>query len=138
MSSGRITIDGIKELQASLKEVDGELQKQLRVVFNEAAQMVVDTAQAQIPKKSGKAARSVKAQSQQRKVIVKAGGKRVPYYGWLDFGGAVGRNKSIKRAFLKDGRYIYPAYYKNRDEILKHIEEGLTDLVKKAGLDING
>lgn len=138
MSSGKITIDGIKELQAALKEVDGEMQKQLRVVFNEAAQMVVDTAQAQVPKKSGRAARSVKAQSQQRKVIVKAGGKRVPYYGWLDFGGGVGRNKSIKRAFLKDGRYIYPAYYKNRDEILKHIEEGLTDLVKKAGLDING
>lgn len=138
MSNGRITIDGIKELQASLKAVDGEMQKQLRVVFNNAAQLVVDTASAKIPKKSGRAARSVKAQSQQRKVMIKAGGKRVPYYGWLDFGGAVGRSNSVKRDFLKDGRYIYPAYYKNRDEIFKTIEEGLVDLIKKAGLDVNG
>lgn len=129
-----VRIDGLRELQAKLKAVDGQLQKQLRLVLNDAVQIVVDDAKGSVPKRTGKAANSLKAQSQQRKAVIKAGGARVPYYPWLDFGGAVGRNNSVNRDFIKSGRYIYPSIGRNRDEVIDKMAEGVYRLMKKAGL----
>jgi hypothetical protein len=130
----QIRVQGLREFQAKLRAADGEAQKLLRVVLNDAAEIVVKEANSLVPRKSGNAANSIKAQSSQREGRVKAGGIRVPYYAWLDFGGGVGRSKSIKRPFMKSGRYIYPAAKDKRNAVAERVEEGMTELAKKAGL----
>lgn len=129
-----LRIEGLREFQAKLKAADGQTQKRLRLVLNSAADLIVTGARPLVPVRTGKAANSLKAQSSQRLARVKAGGAKVPYYGWLDFGGSVGRQNSIHRPFLKDGRYIYPTYDANRPQILNIIEDGLSEIITGAKL----
>lgn len=129
-----IRVEGLVEFQRKLKALDGESQKQIRLVLNDAAELVVTKSRSLVPRRSGAAAASIKAQSTQRQGRVKGGSGRVPYYAWLDFGGSVGRNNSIKRPFYKDGRYIYKVFDANRDVVQQRMVAGLDRLIRKAGL----
>lgn len=129
-----VRIEGLREFQKKLKEADGNSQKELRLVFNDAADLVVSGAKQTIPVRTGRAASTVKAQSSQRQARVKAGSAKVPYYGWLDFGGSVGIHNSVKRPFIKDGRYLYPTFQANKGNVLDRLERGLEQLITKAGL----
>lgn len=129
-----IKVTGLRELQASLKAVEDGLQKQLRVVLNDAAELVAADARRKVPQRTGRAAQSLKAQSGQREAKIVGGSKKVPYYGFLDFGGRVGKNKSVTRPFRRSGRYIYPAYASNRDDVARKIADGLGELIRQAGL----
>jgi hypothetical protein len=60
----------------------------------------------------------------------------VPYYPWLDFGGRVGRSRSVVRPYLKQGRYIYRAYFANRDRFAQLLEDTLVDVARQAGLEV--
>lgn len=130
-----IKIEGLQRLNRSLRAISKDAPKQLRLVGNEAAELVVDDAKPEVPTMSGTAARSVKAASTRTAAQVKAGGARAPWYPWLDFGGRVGINRSVKRQFIKRGRYIFPAYVDNRDQIGEKLEKGMTDLIRDAGLE---
>lgn len=132
-----IKINGLRDLQAALRQMDGESQKQLRVVLNRAAELVIDKARPRVPVDSGAAKSSLKARSGQREAKVVGGGRKAPYYPWLDFGGKVGRNKSIERKFISSGRFIYPAYKSQQDEILKALEKGIVELAQGAGLEVS-
>ena len=130
-----VQVKGLVEFQRALKQLDGESQKQLRLVFNDAAELVAGRASRLVPVNSGKARRSVRALSTQREGRVAGGSGRVPYYPWLDFGGSVGRKRSVRRKFLRDGRYIYASYNRLRPQVIERLEEGMTRLIKEAGLD---
>lgn len=130
-----VRIDGLRELQAALKRMDGQSQKRLRIVLNDAAELVVSGARPRVPRRTGRAAASLKPSSGQREASVKAGGGRVPYYGFLDFGGAVGRHDSVRRPFLPEGRYLYPTYRDRKGSIRAKISAGLEALIRDAGLD---
>ncbi len=134
-----IRVEGLREFQRALKEMDGESQKKLRLVLNDAAELVVDRARRNVPVKTGGARKSIRVSSSQREARVKAGGARVPYYGFLDYGGKTGRwpNGTHRRPFERDGRYLYPAYYAERRSILERLERGLTDLARDSGLDVS-
>lgn len=137
--SEAIKIEGLNEFVRNLKRIDSDLPKAVRKAFNSAADIVVEDARPSIPKRSGKAQAAVRAQSTQTSARVKGGGAKAPYYPWLDFGGRVGRKKAVKRAFLKEGRYIYAAYYRNRDS--GKFEEVMTDalvaVVEGAGIGVD-
>lgn len=135
-----VQITGLRDLQAQLKAFDGESQKRLRVVLNEAAPLVVDAAQPLTPHKSGRARASIKAMSGQRDAKVQAGSARAPYFGFLDYGnvvgggqGAVGREDSNPRVFEPGGRIIYPAFRKVQPEVVERLNEGLTLLIAEMG-----
>lgn len=132
-----IAVSGLRELSRSLSKVDGESAKQLRIVFNEAAELVITTARPRIPRRTGRAAGSLKTKSTRTAVRVAFGGPRAPYYPWLDFGGKVGRRKSVVRPFLSDGRYVYPAYYDRRDDIVRAMQEGIERVARGAGLEVS-
>lgn len=132
-----IKIKGLIEFQRALKAVEDGAQKQLRVVFNSVAETVAGGARRRVPTKSGKAKASVKVASSQREAIVKAGGARVAYYPWLDFGGRVGIHKSVSRPFVQGGRYLYPSYDASRASIGPALERGLVELVRDAGLEVD-
>lgn len=132
-----VKVDGLKEFSANLKRLDTGLPKALRMALNSAADVVVAAARPRIPTRSGKAKASVKARSTRKASRVVGGGKRAPYYPWLDFGGRVGRNRSVRRPFLKDGRYIYDAYFDNSRRFGEVLEESLIDVAREAGVEID-
>jgi len=132
-----IKVTGLREFQRALKELDGESQKQLRVVLNSVSETVAKGAARRVPVKTGRASSSLRAQSSQREARVIGGSKKVSYYGWLDFGGRIGRNKSNHRPFVKSGRYMYPTFTANRDSIYKALTAGLTDLARDSGLTVH-
>lgn len=133
-----IRIDGLKEFNRSLKRMDKGLPKAVRLASNEAADIVVREAKPRVPigpGKGGHAASSIKAASTAKAARISAGGKRFPYYAWLDFGGRVGPRKSVKRPFLKSGRYIWKAYDDRKAEVEQQLATGLTEVARSAGLD---
>jgi len=133
-----IRIDGLAEFSRRLKKLGADLPKALRVALNEAANMVVDEARPKVPKRSGRAQRSIKARSTRTAVRIVAGGARAPHYPWLDFGGRVGPARSIVRPFYKDGRYIYKGYFEKSSsgEFQEALSRALVDVAKQAGLEV--
>ena len=132
-----ISIKGLRELQAALKNLDGESQKRLRVVFNEAAETVVQGARRRMPTRTGKAKASVRATSGQREAKVSAGSKKTPYTPWLDYGGKTGRNRSVSRPFVSGGRYVYPTYNANKTSIQAALQKQIIELVESVGLEVS-
>lgn len=132
-----IQVVGLKQFTKALKDMDKELPKTLRLVNNAVANIVVEGAAPEIPSRSGRARRSLKARSTRTAVRIAAGGKRVPYYGWLDFGGSTGINRSVHRPFYKEGRYIYPTYTASRDRVTDEMIAGYTQLARDAGLEVS-
>lgn len=138
MSGEPIRIEGIREFQKALREIDRDLPKQMRVIFNEATGVVIDWAVPRIPKRSGRAAGSVKARSSQRDARVAIGGRRAPYMPWLDFGGEGKRpGRPSARPFRRKGRYLYAGLDATRDDVQRIMVEGLAALAAGAGLEMD-
>lgn len=127
-----IEIRGIKEFQRSLRQMDADLPKQIRVVLNSATQLVLDYAQPRFPKLSGRAAGSLKARSSQREARIALGGSRAPYAPGLDFGG--GRPQFPP--YRPGGRYVYKGLEVRRDEITAAMSTGLVALGRDAGVEV--
>jgi cytosine/adenosine deaminase-related metal-dependent hydrolase len=132
-----IKIEGLRDFQRALKQMDGESQKQLRIALNKAADLVAADASAKVPRRSGRAAHTVRAQSSQTEARVLGGTKKISYYPWLDFGGRIGRNKSVHREFVKRGRYIYPAYVRQYSDVMAALTDALVELAQDAGLEVH-
>lgn len=134
-----IKVAGLSAFSRSLRKIDSELPKALRIANNEAADIVVGYAVPRVPtgpKRGGHAKRSIKAKSTRTAVRVSAGGKRQPYYAWLDFGGRVGINRSIHRRFIKGGRYLYPGFTENREAVQQELTGALVAVAAEAGLEV--
>lgn len=132
-----IRITGLAQFRRELRKMDRELPKTLRLALNQASDLVIDTALPWVPRVTGRAAASLKARSTQTSARVAGGSARAPYYPWLDFGGSVGRKRSVKRAFYKHGRYIYRAYDLKRDEIEQILQDAIVKLATEAGLGVD-
>lgn len=135
-----IKIEGLSEFVRNLKKLDSDLPKAARLAGNEAANLIVGVAKPKVPRgpgRGGHAANSVKAKSTRTAARVAGGGKKYPYYGWLDFGGAVGRNRSVTRPFLKSGRYIWAAYDAHSDDVYKRLAGALVDVARQAGVEVD-
>jgi hypothetical protein len=131
-----IRIDGLKEFQKALRDMDRALPKQLRVILNEATSVVIDWARPRVPKRTGRAAASIKARSSQREARVAIGGRKAPYMPWLDFGGEGKRpGRPSARPFIKKGRYLYAGLDATRDEVTEVMSKGMTALAASAGLE---
>lgn len=133
-----IRITGLKEFQKSLRSMDSGLPKLLRLAFNEATAVVIDWAVPRIPRKTGRAAASVKARSSQREARVAIGGRRAPWMPWLDFGGQGKRpGRPAPRPFIRKGRYLYAGLDATHDDVTKIMERGIADLARRAGLEVS-
>lgn len=131
-----IKIEGLAEFNRDLRKLDKELPKALRLAHNEAAQLIVDYAKPRVPRKTGRAAGTIKAKSTRTESRVQGGSKRVSYYPWLDFGGRVGPKRSVHRPFIKQGRYLYPALGANYDKFTALLEAKLIDVARSAGVEV--
>lgn len=129
-----VRIEGLREFNRSLKDLDADLPKAVRLAFNTAADIVVEDAKPRVVRDTGRAKRSVRARSTRTKSRIVGGGAKAPHYPWLDFGGRVGRNRSVRRPYLKQGRYIYKAFYDNERRYVEVMADALTDVARQAGL----
>jgi multidrug efflux pump subunit AcrA (membrane-fusion protein) len=130
-----VKVKGLRELQAALKATEDGAQKELRVALNRAAELVARGAARRVPTKTGRARASLRAQSSQREARVVGGSKKVPYYGWLEFGGRIGKDRSVRRPFVQGGRYLWPSYAAQRAQVAQVIAGELDALMKRTGLD---
>ena len=138
MSIGKIEVTGLRDFQKQLRAMDAGLPRQIRLVLNEAADIIVDWDMAHMPKRSGRARASVKSRSTQRQAQVAIGGNRAPYVPWLDFGGQGKRPaRPPKRPFIKDGRYTYQGLKMRRNDILEVMQRGLVALATGAGAEVS-
>lgn len=133
--SFEIQIDGLKDVQKRLKAVDKSAPKALRVGLNEVAELVISKARPLMPRRTGAMQRSLKARSTRTESRVTLGGNKAPYALWIEFGGKVGRKKSVVRPFIKEGRYLFPTIRRNRAEIQALGAEKLTEALREAGLE---
>lgn len=133
----KISIEGLAEFNRGLRKLDKDAPKGLRLALNEAADLLIDRVRPLIPKRTGAAAKSLKARSTRTSARVSIGGTKAPYYPWLDFGGRTGRKRSVIRPFIKEGRYIYPTLRKINPEIQKKLSGALTEVARGAGLEVD-
>lgn len=135
-----IKVEGLREFRKRLRKMNPEVAKGMRLASNAAAQIIVDKAKPKVPigpGKGGHAVSSIKVASTARAARISAGGKKFPYYAWLDFGGGVGPLKRSRRPFLKSGRYIWAAFEEERDRVEKEMADQLTALAQRAGMEVN-
>ena len=122
--SGGFKVDGLKELQKEIRRTeDVELKKQLRLANKEAAQVVADQAKVEVPRRSGRLARSIGTQASQTSASVKAGtAARVPYAGPIHFG--------WPKRNIRPQPFLYEAMDKRIGEVRRAYEKSLEKLGK--------
>ena len=131
----KISVTGLTELSRGLKAVDAGAPKELRLELNRAANLLVDETRPKIPTVTGAAARSLVARSTRTSARVAVGGKKAPWYPWLDFGGEGKRaGRPAMRPFINEGRYVYPTLREIRPKIMRQLQEGISRLIHDAGL----
>lgn len=134
----KVEVRGIREVRSALNQVDKELGRKLRDELAKVSEVVLDEARPHVARRTGSAVGSMKVRKQTAGAAIAVGGNKAPYYPWLDFGGRVGRNKSVQREFVKEGRYLYPAIKRKRRVIDDMLDEMLSRLLKQAGFETGG
>lgn len=134
----RVITKGVKDVQRALRQIGDGSEKELKVEFTKIAETVAGDIRPKVPHRTGKAARSVKARGSQRGGAIAFGGSAAPHYPWLDFGGSVGRNRSIKRPFIQEGRYVYPTIREHREDLIERTDAVIARLARKAGFETHG
>ena len=122
--SGGFKVDGLKALQKEIRQTeDVELKKQLRLANKEAAQVVADQAKVEVPRRSGRLARSIGVQASQTSASVKAGtAARVPYAGPIHFG--------WPKRNIRPQPFLYEAMDKRIGEVRRAYEKNLGKITK--------
>jgi hypothetical protein len=133
----KVGIEGLAEFNRGLRKLDKEAPKGLRLALNGVADLLVAETRKQIPRRTGAAQASLKAQSTRTSARVAMGGKKAPYMPWLDFGGRTGIHKSVHRPFYKEGRYLYPTLVRIRPDIEKALGQALVAVARDAGLEVD-
>lgn len=135
MDGLKVEVGGLAQLNKGLRALDSAAPKELRLALNSAAQLLVDAARPKIPVVTGAARRSMVARSTRTSARVAVGGKKAPYFPWLDFGGQ-GRiiGRPAERQFFGEGRYVYPTLRQIRPRIERQLQESLSAVVRNAGL----
>lgn len=159
----KLAMPGLKPLATALGSVAPEAKRQFTADLKGIGKIVQAETQADMPRVTGKARRSVRVKVVMRKgfegVEISEGGSVAPWAPWLDFGGSVGRGRkttarvtigggrvrverggsrgsgAVVRPYIKEGRYLYPAYYRRYDDMVKATLEAVRKATASAGLE---
>lgn len=133
-----IKVQGLNEFVRAVRRTSSDMPKVIRAGLNSAMQIVVDDARPRIVKRSGRAAATLKGQSTQNRARIKAGGRRAPYFAWLDFGGSRrGRAGGLAvRQFREKGRYVWLSFGEKKAEVMEALTGALVDVARQAGLEV--
>lgn len=140
--TGDIKVEGLRQLAAALKELDGDFAKEMRATNKEVATGVKDHAVRNALSLGGTAAHivpSLKASSGVQSASVALGGAAHPAAGGAEFGGqrrpTTQQFKPWRGSGSNAGYFLYPAIREDADDIYNDYLEALDDLIHRAGLD---
>lgn len=135
MPAAELKTKGVGALVAELAMAERLAPELAETVPALIAADVAKDARRRVPTRSGRAAGTVRATRTAMGAAVSGGGSTAPYYGWLDYGGKVGRRRSVSRPYRAEGRYIYAAYRSLSGTITPLMEREVGRMLDKAGLD---
>lgn len=135
MDAMKVEVGGLAQLSKGLRGVDAAAPTELRLALNRAAQTLIDRASPKVPSVTGAARRSMVARSTRTSARIAVGGRRAPYFPWLDFGGQ-GRvaGRPGAREFIREGRYVYPTLRRIRPEIEATLRDAISAVIRNVGL----
>jgi hypothetical protein len=121
-----ITVEGAKQLQRALRQVEGGM-ADLKSAHAEAAKIVERQAEAIAPRRSGPLAASVRSSGQARQGVVRAGKAAVPYAAVIHFGYSA-RN-------IAPQPFLYDALDARRTEVIATYNSHVNKIIKKNDLN---
>lgn len=131
-SEDSLRVEGLKELAKALKALDPAIAKQLRLANKRAASVVAEDAAQRAPEKTGRLKKSIRALGQARSSTVAEGNAKVPYAGFVDFGGNIQpRGAIISRPFIKEGRILFPALQAKSPQVMAIYEAEINEIINK-------
>lgn len=130
-------VTGLQELESSFAAAAHDAGPALLDAIDDSVRGLVARARPLIPSLSGRARASLHADRGPRGATLTAGGPRVLYFGWLDYGGRVGRQRSVSRPFLPDGRYIWPTFTRHYDDLVDSAADSVFRVLERDGLEVH-
>lgn len=131
----KIKVEGMWEFRKALRAVDTDLPKLLRKGLNTVAEQVADETASRVPVRSGALRDSIRPLSTQSEGRVVMGRARVPYAGWIEFGGTISpRGTPMTRDFKREGRYLFVVADEFEPRIRRDSERLLAAFADRAGL----
>lgn len=145
-SGVKVQVKGLAQLRRAFLQIEGNEKGAFKAAFTPIAEQVAGQVRSKVPHVSGRAAGSVQARPTDRGAKIVAGGREAPYYHFLDFGGSTGKGHrhgvsfsgSVKRPFIKKGRYLFPTLEEARDEVGEAAGDAIMELARKAGFQVRG
>lgn len=141
---GTARIEGLRDFNRAIKQVSPDVASSLKdELRGEVAEPVAARARSNVPERTGRWKRAIKAGATQRGAHITWGRKTVPYAGWMEFGGQLpskrsGKPARVRRQRVGDGRYIYPEVAAGRDEAVATAQRVLDRSFRRARLDYRG
>lgn len=137
MAQPVIRVTGIREVNAALKSIGNGAEKDMGKAFKPIAERIASTSRGKMPSITGSARKSVTSGGTQRGAHVSYGGAKAPHTPWLEFGGSTKATETtVRRPFVKQGRYIWPTIMEARENIEEAAEDVLLDLATRHGFDV--
>jgi len=136
----------IRELSRDLKNTAPEMILKLKASLKDIAESIAADTRSKVPRRTGRAASSIKARSTASSASIAFGGSIAPYYFWLDFGGSTGRGHidktadsgAIHREWMGkpdgEGRYLYPTIREHIPDTTKRLGDVIDGVMKEADI----
>ena len=116
-----------KDMAALTTDTRSKLYKAIVAAGKEAVAPVAAAVQSELPHVSGTLAGTVRSSGTRTGGRVRYGTTRVPYAGWVDFGGTRPQGPSDRsaRPFVTKGRYLFPAAERLADRAARLYSDAL-------------
>jgi hypothetical protein len=102
-------LEGLKELRRDLIRLgDDDMPKAFVAAGVKVAEPLAGRVRSRLPRDSGDLAGSVRVAKIRTGAALRVGSKKVPWAGWVEFGGTRRRPHVSSRDFYPQGRYIFP------------------------------
>lgn len=135
-----VKIDGLKEIDAKLKELGTRFNREMQPALEEAGKLVAGEAKRLAPEDSGVLKESIDIQRttiKKNEVSVDVGpGKKAFYSLWVEYGHNIrdGRGKKAKVVGKAQPRpYLRPAYDTKKEEAKQIIRDRLAAILRMVG-----
>lgn len=137
MGEQRVTVTGLRDLSKAFKALDTDAVDAMKAALKAIAEGVAADVRSRVPRRSGRMAGSYVPRGSVKGASIAFAGTRAPYAPWIEFGGSVGKARSVRRPVVKGGRYLYPAIDDNMADVEQKVADAISDLTSKYGFRVD-
>jgi hypothetical protein len=127
----QLQVSGAEEAAAALATLAGDYPRIGALACDQAMQLVITWVKPKVPRRTGRTVASLSTRVSATSATITAA---APQFGWLDYGGAVGRKLATIRQYRPGGRYLQPGVAAREEAITAAMEALQTDAARSAGL----